>query len=210
METFNLFGEYIGITELKERAVGTIQLPDSRATDFRIGRICALGDGVIRENGKKLSKEILYTIGQIVVYKIPKIVTSSSTYAMTDNNVIVIHQRDVLFSMSKPIFTFENYEPAGEWILVEAFKREGERIILVDGTDAIEKFRFRVKRISDYAQKILHNLHDLIVVEGDELAVNRIRLEPLRLVHSITADLETKEYMLAGIDHVFGKVEREG
>jgi co-chaperonin GroES (HSP10) len=119
---------------VKEEVSGTLELPHSAQKLYEIGRVVAVGDGLISDGkGGQLKKVMHIKPGELVWFQINAFMVASNLVNVGGKSHMVVHQHDVLAILKKPQVKLENFQIAGRWCLLDSWIEDtGSRIIIPD------------------------------------------------------------------------------
>lgn len=190
-----VFGERLAVTELTETLEGSIVMPpgfSAAGTDYRIGQIIEVGDGVLW-NGK--TADILFEVGQLVLFQIPQKIADSTTFRIPRFNenrpFALVHQGDVIGILTKPVVSMETFQIAGNFVLGKIFENPNESIIALpdNAVKRLTEFRIQVVQVGT-------GIKDAPYEAGDEIFPDRSRCNPIVL--------NDTEYLFVDVNNIFG------
>ncbi len=165
-----LFGERVAIKELEEKIESEIVMVGKRNFQYNIGEVLATSD-----KAKEIMKD-----GDVVLFQSPmdyrtgKIL--SQVFKHGKDILLVQHSRDMIARLGKSkIVNLENFDPIGEWVLIESRQIENNTGILLPDNirETPDFFRYYVlKKGSKVAETIQI---------GDEIVAEPNRLNPIGL-----------------------------
>ena len=186
-----LFGERVALTEVEEEFTGSIVIPTYHSKaggDYEIGEVMDIGDKCTFVKPK-----------EFVLFQIPTSVKKSTTYKIRNKGISndifsIIHQGDVLAILKNRKITFEGFEIAGNWVLLEMWTdyQNTTAIALPEGSVPLEEYRFKVLQLGRGVTDVQYKL-------GDEVFVERQRCNPIKI--------DGKEYVFCDKTYVYGVAE---
>ena len=138
-----LYGQRIAIQEVKEELEGSILLPETRTKSFYLGRVTAVGDGVDRE-GKK--EPVFFNVGDLVMFQLLGVQDKVSQFVHDGEKVRILQQGDVIARLKATKVSLENFEIAGNWVLLKVDVETGTTLVLPDTARSPDMFTFTVEQ----------------------------------------------------------------
>jgi len=192
---------------------GSIIVPQSADNLYQIGRVVFVGNGqdpefVVSARGAGIMrvrpepKESLVAVGDLVYFQTNMIMAAHQQYEYGTEAYLSLHQTELIARLASNVVNYDNFEPLGEWVLVQPHKREQDsRIVVPDTVKAGAFIYWTLAKKSVVSQ--------LSVQLGQEIMVNTGRINPIFIPTLDIATAETKhtEFSYISSENILGVVD---
>lgn len=187
-----LFGDRVAVTEISEEITGELVLPQNVKTtgNYELGKV---------QQASPNSLQIV-AVGDIVLFQIPNMVKTSTTYRFDkESKVAVIHKGDIIGILRKPHVDIENFEIAGNWMLLSIkignpFGIKTDLVLPDNAKPNLEDIHWNIVQLG----RGCTDLPEGIKV-GDQVIIERTRVNPITLGNT--------EYGFVDKSYIYGKFE---
>jgi co-chaperonin GroES (HSP10) len=173
----NVFGNRVAVSPVTEKTTGKIVLPENRHKMYLLGKV---------EKANQAEDQTVCYPGNLVLFQTN---STSEPVVISGEKVSFLHPGDVIGILKSEVISIENFQIAGNWIMVEPVKsiQEG-KILLPENVEHC--FKFSVFQVGSTVK--------IGVSPGDEIVLERNRLTPIQI--------EGREFGYIDQAFVFGKI----
>jgi len=178
----------VALTQIDFEPTGSILVPPSKTKDIELGKVIETGPSDIPFVDK----------GDFVVFQLPHQVKASTMYKVRNEKIdlvndmmVIMHEADIIARLKSADLSIENFEIAGDWILLDMFTTKADSPIITPDTvtPPIEEFHFKILQVGRGVKTDFYTIGTVVYVEKN-------RCNPIMI--------GDKEYIFINKNYVYG------
>ena len=188
----------------------SIIIPDAtqQHDTHRFGKVVAVGDGVVKVDGKVNITDPLVAEGDLVMFQINQVMENTQKYVVDGKNYMNLLQTELIGRLGDGgDVTVDNFEMLGDYIMLKHFFRQQKGSLIVLPENAM---RQSAPEFIYFKVALKGTTVDIPIKVGDEVLANLGRLTPLFFVkRHADGTSENVEFCYTTKDWIDGVIQED-
>ena len=187
-----VYGDRVALVEVSEENDTGLFFPEERRRAWILERVVAVGDGVVRTEGKP--RKMWLRVGDIVLLQFNEMMVAQCGCRVEGSKVLVVPQGDVIGTLDEKRVNADTFHVTGSWVIcrVEIPQQIGG-IYLPSG----QQLQSSAGRPRYYVLEVGPGV-DLDVAKGDEVTLNPGRANLIKLKDTLAVYID-QDFVLAKV-----------